>query len=163
MTKIRLKTFHIACLLLVCSWSASVNSKSNSHSNGNSTKGIIRYQQNFDTKLNHLVVDNVGSRVSFFCLRLMVSFIIIRLIVARRSHFLHPFERVCACNYFVRLHVLLQLFPWELYENGWKNNGNFILSRGVEVSRLQRDKLIKKKLHSTGVSMDTHDERVIFR
>lgn len=55
--------FHLA--LLISSWSV-VNSKSNSNqSNGNSTKGIIRHQQTFETRLNHLLVDNVAGRVSF--------------------------------------------------------------------------------------------------
>lgn len=57
----RLRTFQL--ILLVCSWNV-VNSKSNSQSNGNSTKGVIRHQQTFETKLNHLVVDVVGNRVS---------------------------------------------------------------------------------------------------
>lgn len=53
---------HVA--LLVGSWSV-VNSKSNSNQpNGNATKGIIRHQQNFETRLNHLVVDNIAGRVS---------------------------------------------------------------------------------------------------
>lgn len=54
---------HLA--LLIGSWSV-VNSKSNSNqSSGNSTKGIIRHQQTFETRLNHLLVDNVAGRVSF--------------------------------------------------------------------------------------------------
>lgn len=54
---------HLA--LLIGSWSV-VNSKSNSNqSNGNNTKGIIRHQQTFETRLNHLLVDNVAGRVSF--------------------------------------------------------------------------------------------------
>lgn len=60
-----LKSFlHLA--LFVGSLSV-VNSKSNSgsnQSNSNSTKGIIRHQQTFETRLNHLVVDNIGGRVS---------------------------------------------------------------------------------------------------
>lgn len=54
---------HLA--LLVGSWSV-VNSKSNSGSNqsNNSTKGIIRHQTTFETRLNHLVVDNIAGRVS---------------------------------------------------------------------------------------------------
>ncbi|CAG9811122.1 unnamed protein product [Chironomus riparius] len=55
----RLRTFQL--ILLVCSWNV-VNSKSNSQSNGNSTKGVIRHQQTFETKLNHLVVDVIGNR-----------------------------------------------------------------------------------------------------
>ncbi|XP_070491742.1 plexin-A4 [Chironomus tepperi] len=56
----RLRTFQL--MLLICSWNV-VNSKSNSQSNGNSTKGVIRHQQTFETKLNHLVVDVVGNRI----------------------------------------------------------------------------------------------------
>lgn len=43
-----------------------VNSKNNSGNqlNRNNTRGVIRHQQTFDTKLNHLVVDNVADRVS---------------------------------------------------------------------------------------------------
>lgn len=52
---------HLA--LLVGSWSL-VNSKGN-QANSNSTKGIIRHQQTFDSKLNHLVVDNIAGRVSY--------------------------------------------------------------------------------------------------
>lgn len=69
---------HLA--LLVGSWSV-VNSKGNSgsnHSNNNSTKGIIRYQQPFETRLNHLVVDNIAGRVSFPA---FLSFIIIGYVV----------------------------------------------------------------------------------
>lgn len=40
-----------------------VNSKSSNQSN-NATKGIIRHQQTFESKLNHLVVDNIAGRVS---------------------------------------------------------------------------------------------------
>lgn len=52
-------------LLLVSSWCI-VNSKNNSGNqlNRNNTKGVIRHYQTFDTKLNHLVVDNVADRVS---------------------------------------------------------------------------------------------------
>ena len=55
---------HLA--LLIASWNV-VNSKSNSggnQSNNNSTKGIIRHQTAFETRLNHLVVDNIAGRVS---------------------------------------------------------------------------------------------------
>lgn len=58
--------------LLVGSLSV-VNSKSNSGSNqstNNSTKGIIRHQQTFETRLNHLVVDNIAGRVSFLVISL---------------------------------------------------------------------------------------------
>lgn len=55
-------------VLLVGTWNV-VNSKSNSNqANSNSTKGIIRHQQSFDTRLNHLVVDNIAGRVSLLCL-----------------------------------------------------------------------------------------------
>lgn len=53
---------HLA--LLVGSWSL-VNSKGN-QANSNSTKGIIRHQQTFDSRLNHLVVDNIAGRVSCY-------------------------------------------------------------------------------------------------
>lgn len=155
MTKIRLKTFHIACLLLVCSWSASVNSKSNSHSNGNSTKGIIRYQQNFETKLNHLVVDNVGSRVSFDNI----------LQCAASSNKLSScYQTYCRLSTpFFQL-LRLQSVSLDSSHGNLTTVGKImeIFSRG---SWLQRDKLIKKcASHSTGgVSIVTHDERVIFR
>lgn len=60
----KLQTF-LHFVLLVSSWSVA-NSKSNSNqSNSNNTKGIIRHQQTFETRLNHLLVDNVAGRVSF--------------------------------------------------------------------------------------------------
>ena len=51
-------------LLLFISFCNLVNSKNNNQSN-NSTKSIIRHQQTFESKLNHLVVDNIAGRVSF--------------------------------------------------------------------------------------------------
>jgi hypothetical protein len=62
--KLQSLALHLA--LLFGSWSV-VNSKSNSGINqsNNGTKGVIRHQQTFETRLNHLVVDNIAGRVSF--------------------------------------------------------------------------------------------------
>lgn len=52
-------------LLMLVSYCTLVNSKNNNQLN-NSTKSIIRHQQTFESKLNHLVVDNIAGRVSLF-------------------------------------------------------------------------------------------------
>lgn len=62
-----MKLQSILHLILLYGGLSIVNSKSNSGNNqlnGNNTKGIIRHQQTFETRLNHLVVDNIAGRVS---------------------------------------------------------------------------------------------------
>lgn len=72
-----------------------VNSKNNSGNqlNRNNTRGVIRHQQTFDTKLNHLVVDNVADRVSAMSTRLALWWVSF-------NHSMFPLSQHCTAMSF---------------------------------------------------------------